>query len=63
ILRKHNIESRREVEKIDIQEPTRELKKIFNTDSLMLTRTYNIIHKDKILIRIKETFPITYFKK
>ncbi|BAW32173.1 MAG TPA: chorismate pyruvate-lyase family protein [Methanothermobacter sp.] len=61
ILRKHNIESRREVEKIDIEEPTSELKKIFQTDSLMLTRTYNIIHKDKILIRIKETFPITYF--
>ncbi|MDI3483931.1 MAG: hypothetical protein PWQ74_518 [Methanobacteriaceae archaeon] len=63
ILRKHNIESRREVEKIDVEEPTGELKEIFHTDSLMLTRTYNIIHKDKILIRIKETFPITYFKK
>ncbi len=62
ILRKHNIESRREIEMMSIEEPTDELKRIFNTDSLMLTRTYNIIHKDKILIRIKETFPLNYFR-
>ncbi|MBV1767593.1 MAG: DUF98 domain-containing protein, partial [Methanobacterium sp.] len=38
-------------------------KTIFNTDSMMLTRTYNIIRNDEILIRIKETFPVTLFDK
>lgn len=63
ILKKHNVESRREVESIAIEEPGQQLKDIFNTDSMMLTRTYNIIRNGEILIRIKETFPITSFTK
>ena len=35
---------------------------IFNVESPMLTRTYNIIHKDEILIWLLETFPYTHFR-
>ncbi len=63
ILKKYNIESRREVTHIGAEEPDEELKKIFKTDSLMLTRTYNIIYRDKVLIRIKETFPYEMFRE
>ncbi|MGC9517018.1 MAG: chorismate pyruvate-lyase family protein [Methanomicrobiales archaeon] len=62
ILKKYNIESRREIKSIGIENSTPELKDIFNTDSIMITRTYNIIHKDSVLIRIKETFPYSLFK-
>jgi len=61
ILKKHNVESRREVESVDIEDPDQQLKDIFQTDSKMLTRTYNIIRNGEVLIRIKETFPITSF--
>ncbi|WP_429222798.1 chorismate pyruvate-lyase family protein [Methanobacterium oryzae] len=63
ILKKYNIESRREVTQIGAEKPDEELRKIFNTDLLMLTRTYNIIYKDDVLIRIKETFPYSLFKE
>ena len=62
ILKKYNIESRREIESIGVEKPSPELSDIFNTDSMMLTRTYNIIHKEMVLIRIKETFPYSLFK-
>ncbi|MBM4240390.1 MAG: DUF98 domain-containing protein [Euryarchaeota archaeon] len=61
ILKKYNIEARREIMHIGVEEPSEELIQIFNTNSPMLTRTYNIIHKDKVLIRIKETFPKSLF--
>ena len=63
ILKKYNIESRREVIHIGAEKPDEELKKIFNTDSMMLTRSYNIIYKDDVLIRIKETFPYSLFRE
>ncbi|MGB9937213.1 MAG: chorismate pyruvate-lyase family protein [Methanobacterium sp.] len=63
ILKKYNIESRREVTHIGAEKPDKELKEIFKTDSMMLTRTYNIIYRDEILIRIKETFPCDLFKE
>ena len=63
ILRKYNIESRREVIHIGFEDPDEELKSIFNTDSTMLTRVYNIIYKDEILIQIKETFPYSLFRE
>ena len=43
--------------------PRPHLVKIFGTDSPMLTRTYNIIHDDEVLIRIKETFPFEWFRE
>ena len=63
ILKKYNIESRREVIHIGAEKPNEELKKIFKTDSLMLTRTYNLIYRDEILIMIKETFPYSLFRE
>jgi chorismate-pyruvate lyase len=62
ILKKHNIESRREIISVAAEEPSQNLQEIFDTDSLMLTRTYNIIHKDQILIWLKETFPYNMLK-
>ena len=63
ILRKYNIESRREVTHIGFEKPDGELKEIFKTDSTLLTRVYNIIYKDEILIQIKETFPYSLFRE
>jgi len=63
ILKKHNIESRREIKSVAVEEANQHLQEIFDTDSLMLTRTYNIIHKDQILIWLKETFPYNMFRE
>ncbi|MEN4006105.1 MAG: chorismate lyase [Methanobacteriaceae archaeon] len=63
ILKKYNIESRREITHIGAFKPDDQLKKIFNTDSTMLTRSYNIIYRDEVLIRIKETFPYSLFRE
>jgi chorismate-pyruvate lyase len=63
ILKKHNIESRREIKSITVEEASKNLQEIFSTDSFMLTRTYNIIHKDQVLIWLKETFPYNKFKE
>ncbi|HTX60780.1 MAG TPA: chorismate lyase [Methanobacterium sp.] len=63
ILKKHNIESRREIKSIYTEEPNRELKEIFKTDSPFLSRTYNIIHRGEILIYLKEMFPYSLFKE
>lgn len=62
ILKKHNIESRREIKSVysEVQGP--EIMEIFNVESPMLARTYNIIHKDEILIWLLETFPYTHFR-
>ena len=62
ILRKHNIESRREIKSVYFEEQSPELKEIFKEDSIMLARTYSIIHKDEILIWLMETFPYTNFR-
>jgi len=62
ILKKHNIESRREIKSVYYEPQTSALKKIFKEDSIMLTRTYNIIHNNEILIWLKETFPYKQFK-
>ena len=63
ILKKHNIESRREIKSIFVEQPDEELKNIFKTDSPFLSRTYNIIHLDEILIFLKEMFPYSLFKE
>ena len=62
ILRKHNIESRREIKSVYFENQSPEINEIFKIDSKMLTRTYNIIHNDKILIWLMETFPYTSFR-
>ncbi len=63
ILKKHSIESRREIKSIYIEEPGDDLKDIFKTDSPFLCRTYNIIHNGEILIWLKEMFPYSLFKE
>lgn len=62
ILRKHNIESRREIKSVYAEDQSPEINEIFKSDSPMLSRTYNIIHKDQILIWLMETFPYYYFR-
>ncbi|BDZ70505.1 UbiC transcription regulator-associated [Methanobacterium petrolearium] len=61
ILRKHNIESRREIKTVSLEESDPEMVDIFKTNSPMLTRTYNIIHKDQVLVWLMETFPCDLF--
>ncbi len=62
ILRKHNIESRREIKSVYFEDQSPDIKEIFKISATMLTRTYNIIHNDEILIWLKETFPYTHFR-
>ena len=62
ILRKHNIESRREIKSVSVEESTPEMRGIFKNNTPMLTRTYNIIHKEKVLIWLMETFPYSMFR-
>ncbi|NYB51126.1 MAG: chorismate lyase [Methanobacteriaceae archaeon] len=62
ILRKHNIESRREIKSVSVVESSPEMRDIFKTSAKMLRRTYNIIHKDQILIWLMETFPYSMFR-
>lgn len=65
ILRKYNIESRREIQTVQIEKtpPKEELKNIFKTNANFLSRDYHIIHNDEILIWIEEKFPIDSFLK
>lgn len=63
ILKKHHIESRREIKSLKATDTNPELSEIFKNDSIMLSRVYNIIHREEILIRIKETFPHNLFKE
>lgn len=62
ILRKHNIESRREIKSVSVNDSTPEMAEIFKSNNPMLTRTYKIIHKDQILIWLMETFPQSMFQ-
>ncbi len=63
ILKKHNIESRREIKSVYTENPTDELINIFKSDSPMLSRTYQIIHNNNVLIWLKETFPYNLFRQ
>lgn len=63
ILMKHKIESRREIKSVFVEDPSSKLREIFQTDSQMLNRTYNIIHHGEILIWLKETFPYSLFQE
>lgn len=61
ILKNYKIESRREVNKIYIEKTNEKLTELFSTDADLLAREYVIIHKDNILMWIKEVFPVTFF--
>jgi chorismate-pyruvate lyase len=61
ILRKHLIESRREIKWVGFEKPTPLLEEVFKTEGMFLSRKYNIIHQDQVLIMLKESFPYTMF--
>jgi chorismate-pyruvate lyase len=63
ILKKHNIESRREIKSVFTEDASEELKEIFKSNSPLLNRTYNIIHNGEILIWLKEMFPYSLFRE
>lgn len=59
IIRKHNLETRREIKFIGIAEIDDYLKSILKTNySKLPKRTYNIIYKNKTLMEITEIFAI-----
>lgn len=61
ILKNYKIESRREIHNIFIENGNETLEELYDTDEEFLSRDYVIIHKDEILMWIKESFPISYF--
>ena len=61
ILKKYNIESRREINVIQIEKPSEKLKELYNTEEDFLARDYTIIHTGEILMWIKEFFTVNYF--
>lgn len=63
ILKKHQIESRREIKSVTVEKTRPEIAEIFNDEAPVLSRTYNIIHKNQVLVWIKETFPSTMFRE
>ncbi len=62
ILKNYSIESRREIRNICLEEPNDTLKDLFKTDETMLSRDYVIISDGEVLMWIKESFPLSYFR-
>jgi chorismate-pyruvate lyase len=62
ILRKHNIESRREIVGVSAAHGGDMLKGLFKSGGEFLSREYRIISGGKTLVWIKEMFPSDYFK-
>lgn len=61
ILRKYNIESRREIKNIQVEKTNAKLAKMYKTNADLLTRDYTIIKDGEVLMWIKEFFPVNYF--
>ena len=61
ILRKYEIESRREIQNIYIEEQTDTLKSLFNMNEKFLSREYVVIENKEVVMWTKESFPISYF--
>lgn len=61
LLKKYNVESRREIKNIYIEKPDATLRELFKTDEDFVSREYVIIKNRQILMRTKESFPISYF--
>lgn len=62
ILITHNIETRREIMKFSIEEPTPLISSLFNSTEDLLTREYVMIHKEKVIIWTKEAYPLSHFR-
>lgn len=63
ILKKHDIESRREINRIYIENPNPTLKELFKTNEYFISRDYVVIHNGQILMHTKESYPISNFKE
>ena len=61
ILKKYNIESRREINLIQVEKASDKLKELYSTEEDFLARDYTIIKDGEILMWIKEFFPVNYF--
>lgn len=63
LLKKYDIESRREIKDIYIEKPNATLRELFKTDEDFVSREYVIIKNRQILMKTKESFPISYFSE
>jgi len=63
IIISHKLETRREIESIDAIKADGQLAEAFKirVGDSMLSRHYRVIHNERILIRIEETFPVSSF--
>ena len=61
MLKKYEIESRREIRDIYVEKPNATLKELFKTDEDFISREYVIIENKEIVMFTKESFPISYF--
>lgn len=61
ILKKHNIESRREIREIYLEEPSPTLTELFKTTEYFISREYVIIEHGEIVMWTKESFPVSKF--
>lgn len=61
VIKKYNVESRRDIKKIYFEKPDATLKELFKTDEDFISREYTVIENDEIVIWTKESFPISYF--
>lgn len=61
IIDAHNHETLRRITKISIETPNPTLQDLFKTDEEMLTREYIMIHKGKVMIWTRESYPLSYF--
>ena len=63
ILKKYNIESRREILNIYIEKPTPILRELFNTSLDFVSRDYVLIENGEIVMWTKESFPVSHFSR
>ena len=63
LLKKYEIESRREIKDIYVEKPNATLRELFKTDELFVSREYVIIENKEIVMFTKESFPISYFSE
>ena len=63
IIDKHDVETMRKINKIDIEKATPILTEVFKTTENILTREYTMSHNKEIVIWTKELYPISYFNE
>ncbi|NWG09400.1 MAG: DUF98 domain-containing protein [Nitrososphaerales archaeon] len=63
IIISHKLETRREIESIDVIKADDQLAEAFKikVGDSMLSRHYRVIHNERIIIRIEEAFPVSSF--